>query len=110
MLDQEVAALDVLAHLLVVNGKWERAMPLYRALVALDGGNLRWRQALAYTLLRLCRSEEALAHLDWCLAQRDEAPSEEFVLLRARVLWDLARKQEALDFLAHPDRAAGSSW
>ncbi|MCX5772418.1 MAG: tetratricopeptide repeat protein [Candidatus Hydrogenedentes bacterium] len=105
-----MAALDVLAHLLVLNGKWQRAMPLYRALVALDPRNLRWRQALAYTLLRLGRSDEALAQLDWCLAQRDEVPSEQFVLLRARVLWDLARKKEAMEFLAHPERAAGSSW
>lgn len=110
MRDQEVTALDVLAHLLLLNGKWERAMPLYKALVTLDGGNLRWRQALAYTLLRLGRSEEALAQLDWCLAQRDEVPSDQFVLLRARVLWDLARRQEAVEFLAHPERAAGSSW
>ncbi len=110
MHDQEVAALDVLAHLLVLNGKWERSMPLYRALVALDGDNLRWRQALAYTLLRLNRNEEALAQLDWCLGRRDDVPSEQFVLLRARVLWALDRRQEAVEFLAHPERVAGSSW
>ena len=110
MREEEVNALDVLAHLLAVNGKWDRALALYKALVALDESNERYRQALAYTLLRSGRSEEALAHLDWCLAHRDDVPSQGFTLLRARVLWDLGRKQEAAEFLAHPERAAGSSW
>jgi hypothetical protein len=108
--EEEVNALDFLAHLLALNGKWERAMPLYKALVGLDGANIRWRQALAYSLLCLGRSQEALAHLDWCLSHRDGVPSEHFVLLRARVLWDLERKEEAVGFLAHPESAVGTSW
>lgn len=107
---EQVDALEFLAHVLLQNGRWNDALPLYEALVALDGRDRRRRQALSYALLRTGKPREALAHLDWCMAQTDEPPEASLVLLRARALWDSGRQDEAREFLAHPERAAGGGW
>ncbi len=107
---EELDTLDFLAYLFLRNGKWDKALPLYEALVAVDGNNVRRKLALAYVMLRAGREKDAQTLLDWCLTQSDEAPSPSLVLLRARALWQLGRHEEAREFLLYPDRAAGSGW
>ena len=108
--ESALEALDFLAFLMVRNGCWEKARPLYEALATLDGNNRRYRQGLGYVLLQLDRPEEALAQLNACISGRDETPDPALVLLRARALWACGRKEEAREFLSHPERAAGDAW
>ena len=99
----DVRMVEFMAHLLLRNGQWEKALSLYDTLLRLEPGEPRKLLASCYLLLNLNRAEEALARLDWLLVNGPKAAADDtLILLRARALAALGRMDEARDWLRDP--------
>lgn len=102
-------ALQVLGHLFLRMGQFQRARKLALALLALDPADLWARRCLAVAWLELGDSERALEQLDLVLAGGPLASRDAVLhLLRARALWQAQRPDEARNALNAYLAAGGS--
>ena len=93
-------ALQVLGHLFLRMGQFQRARKLALALLALDPADLWARRCLAVAWLELGDPERALEQLDLVLAGGPLASRDAVLhLLRARALWQAQRPDEARNAL-----------
>lgn len=103
------SALQVLGHLFLRMGQFQRARKLALALLALDPADLWARRCLAVAWLELGDSERALEQLDLVLAGGPLASRDAVLhLLRARALWQAQRPDEARNALNAYLAAGGS--
>lgn len=102
-------SLQVLGHLFLRMGQFQRARKLALALLALDPDDAWARRCLAVVWLETGDPERALEQLDRLLAG-GPLPSRDAVLhlLRARALWQAGRAGEARNALNTYLSAGGS--
>ncbi|MDY5429557.1 tetratricopeptide repeat protein [Desulfovibrio sp.] len=102
-------ALQVLGHLFLRMGQFQRARKLAMALLALDPADLWARRCLAVAWLELGDPERALEQLNLVLAGGPLASRDAVLhLLRARALWQAQRPDEARNALNAYLAAGGS--
>ena len=84
-----------LGDALVAHRRYAEALPLYRDAVGKGPADYRTGEKLARCLYLADRNEEALATLDAMLPPSAPSDKDRIALLRARVLEDLGRDEEA---------------
>ncbi|HIU17841.1 MAG TPA: tetratricopeptide repeat protein [Candidatus Avidesulfovibrio excrementigallinarum] len=94
--EQQRRALQVLGHLYLRMGHFDRVRKLTQALLALNPGDVWARRCLAVALLKEGDAERALEQLDGLLTggplpSRDAA----LYLIKAQALWQTGRADEA---------------
>ena len=90
-----------LADALAALGRFGDAMPYYRdALAAAPGPDTRTAAKLARALFEEGQSAEAMALIETIEPLRTQSDADRLALLKARVLTELGRKEEALVILA----------
>jgi hypothetical protein len=84
-----------LADALVAKGRYTEALPLYRDAIGAAKPDYRTGEKLARCQYLADRNEEALATLDAMLPPTAPSDADRIALLRARILEDLSRDEEA---------------